>query len=437
METKLSLLERLSYGAGNFGANLIFGLTGAYLMYFYTDVYRVSPAVVATLFLLARGIDAVFDPLLGLAIDRTHTRWGKHRPYLLWFAVPFAVCGVLVFCAPDLGEGAKLAYIYITYTLLGVLFSCISLPLNSMLPTLTSNVKQRNVTNVIRELMGSTATVGIGYAAMPLVTALGGPDQKAGFLHLALVLAVLTVVGLGLAFAFTRERIEADEGLHTLSTGQSLRATRGNWPWIATMGVNLFFWIGFIGHVQSTVYYARDVAGHADWVSSLMAMMLVMLATTACSAWSANRIGKRATGWIGAAVATLATAAIPLSNSFAWLMAMNALGYAGLGFLGGLLFALMADAVDYGAWKSGFRAQGFLFAASSFGVKLGMSIGGAVGAWLLARAHYVAGAATTPAVVSAVEWSHAYIPALSYVAMAASLALFRFHPDYAAGRTGA
>ncbi|NBC37872.1 MFS transporter [Novosphingobium sp. FSY-8] len=430
MDTKLSLNERLSYGAGNFGVNLIFGLTGAYLMYFYTDVYMIAPAVVAQLFLLARGVDAIFDPLLGLAIDRTKTRWGKHRPYLLWFAIPFALFGVAVFWAPDLTGGAKLAYIYITYTVVGLLYSCLSLPLNSMLPTLTRDVPTRNTTNAIREFMGSAATVGVGYATMPLVAWLGGADQKTGFLLCAAMLAVLTLAGIAAAFFGTRERVEPDSSPQQLTTAQSLKATRGNWPWIATMAVNLCFWIGFIGHVQSTVYYARDVAGQAEWVAPLMAMMLVVLAGTACSAYVANRIGKPATGIIGAAIAAIATAIIPLSGDFGWLMAMNAIGYFGLGLLGGLLFALMADAVDYGEWKSGFRAQGFLFAASSFGVKLGMSIGGAAGAYLLSAANYTAGAPADAAVITAIKWSHAWLPALSYVAMGASLLLFRFDPAY-------
>ncbi|HZU62812.1 MAG TPA: glycoside-pentoside-hexuronide (GPH):cation symporter [Novosphingobium sp.] len=433
MGAGISLKERVSYGLGNFGVNLIFGATGAYLMYFYTDVYGVSPATVASLFLLARGVDALFDPLLGLAIDRTHTRWGKHRPYLLWFALPFAASGVAVFAAPALSGLAKLAYIYVSYTAVGLLYSCISLPLNSMLPTLTRDVRARNTTNAIRELLGSSATVGVSYAMLPLVGALGGGDQQAGFVRAALLLAVLTLAGVAIAFANTREREAPEASPERLTTRQSLLATRGNWPWIATMLVNLAFWIGFIGHIQSTIYYARDVAGHAEWAPPLMAMMLVILIGTALSALVANRIGKPATGMIGAGIGAICTAALPLGTSLAWLMAMNALAYAGLGLLGGLLFAFMADAVDFGAWKSGFRAQGFLFAASSFGVKLGMSIGGAAGAWLLARAHYAPGLPASPQVISAITWSHAGLPALSYLAMAAALLLFRFPPDYPRG----
>lgn len=424
---RLTLGEKLSYGIGNFGINLIFGMTGAYLMYFYTDVYGVAPATVASLFLIARGIDAIFDPFMGLLIDRTTTRWGKHRPYLLFLAIPFALVGVSVFWAPPLTGAAKIAYIYVSYTLLGMFYSAVSLPLNSMLPTLTRDAKERTDTNAIREFLGSGATVGVGYATLPLVAAFA-PTPAAGFLRVAALFGAVTVVAMLVAFLNTRERVAPEDSPQVLTTRQSLAATRGNWPWISTMGVNFFFWVGFTGHVQSFIYYGKDVLAQPQVVPTLMLTMLAVLGGVALSAPVANRIGKRSTGMIGGVVAALATAAIPLSGEASWLLAANTVAYIGQGIIGGLLFALMADAVDYGEWKSGYRAQGFLFAASSFGVKLGMSIGGAAGAWLLSRAGYVANTPATPAVAAAVLWGHVWLPALAFAAMTLSLVPFKTRP---------
>ncbi|MBT0671510.1 MFS transporter [Novosphingobium profundi] len=430
----LSWREKLSYGFGNFGVNLSFGMTSAYLLYFYTDVYGVSAGTVASLFLFARFLDAAFDPLMGLAIDRTRTRWGKHRPWLLWLAIPFALTGVLVFWTPPLAGMAKIAFIFASYTLLGVLYSAVSLPLNSMLPTLTRDPRQRNTVNALRELLGSSATVGISYAALPLVRHFAKGDEAKGFLVLAIGLALVTVVAMLNAFANTRERVAltADE-VEQLTTRQSLSATRGNWPWIATMLVNFFFWVGFTGHLQSFVFYASEVMGDGDLTSTLTLTMLAVLVGTGLAGICANAIGKRLTGGIGAALAALFTALIPMGDSLQWLLATNILAYFGQGLIGGLLFSLMADAVDYGAWRSGYRAQGFLFAASSFGVKLGMSVGGAAGAWFLGMAGYAAGMPATPAVVTAVKAGHAWLPAASYVAMGLSLLLFRFAPAYRPG----
>lgn len=430
MNGALTWREKLSYALGNFGINLPFGMTNAYLLYFYTDVYGVSAGTVASLFLIARCVDAVFDPLMGLLIDRTETRWGKHRPFLLWLAVPFAVCGAIVFWAPPLQGWEKIAFIFVTYTLMGILYSAVSLPLNSMLPTLTRDPKQRNTVNALREFIGSSATVGIGYAALPLVKSFSNGDEAHGFLVLAAITGAITLVCMLNAFANTRERVEVDHSVAKLTTAQSLQATKGNWPWIATMLVNFFFWIGFTGHIQSFVYFAQSVLGEAEFTSTLMLTMLAVLVGTGFAGICANAIGKRMTGAIGAAVATIFTAIMPLSNDHTWLIATNCVAYIGQGLIGGLLFSLMADAVDYGAWKSGYRAQGFLFAASSFGVKLGMSVGGAAGAWFLSLAAYDAKAPVTPEVVTAVMAGHVWLSAASYVAMGLSLILFRFLPAY-------
>jgi sugar (glycoside-pentoside-hexuronide) transporter len=426
----VGLGERLAYGFCNFGINLMFGLTGAYLLYFYTDVYHVSPAVVATLFLLARGVDAVFDPLMGLLIDRTDTRFGKHRPYLILLAVPFVLCGVAVFWTPPLAGVAKILYLYVSYTLLGVLYSGVSLPLNSMLPTLTRHPKERTTINALREFMGTSAVVGVGYVALPLVHALGGPSDARGFLLTAAACGAVALVALATAFFKLRERVPPSVSPVVLSTGQSLKATKGNLPWIATMSVNFWFWVGFTSHVQSTIYYAKDVLGRPQMVSPLMLTLAVILVGTALSAPVANRIGKRATGMIGAGVAAVFMIMIPWSHNVAWLLTTNSLANVGLGLIGGLLFAFMADAVDYGEWRSGFRAQGFLFAASSFGVKFGMSIGGALGALLLARSGYQPGAVATPAVVSAINWGFVGVPAATFALMGLSLTLFNFAPAY-------
>jgi len=426
----VGLSERFAYGFCNFGVNLMFGLTGAYLLYFYTDVYHVNPAVVATLFLLARGVDAVFDPLMGLLIDRTDTRFGKHRPYLILLAVPFALCGVAVFSTPHLTSAPKIFYLYVTYTLLGVLYSGVSLPLNSMLPTLTRHAKERTTINALREFLGTSAVVGVGYIALPLVQALGGRNQGRGFFLTAVIFGVVAVVALATAFSKLRERVPPSVSPVVLSTRQSLKATKGNLPWIATMSVNFWFWVGFISHVQSTIYYAKDVLDRPQMVSPLMLTLAVTLVGTALSAPIANRIGKRATGMIGAGVAAVFTIMIPWSQNLAWLLTANSLANVGLGLIGGLLFAFMADAVDYGEWKSGFRAQGFLFAASSFGVKFGMSIGGALGASLLARSGYQPGVAATPAVVSAIDWGFVGVPAATFALMGLSLTLFKFAPAY-------
>lgn len=427
MSNTLSWREKLSYGFANFGINLPFGLTNAFLLYYYTDIYGVDAGLVGTLFLIARGVDAVIDPLIGLMIDRTDSRWGKHRPWLLAVSIPFALCGVLVFWSPDLEGAAKVAFILGSYTLLGALYSAASLPLNSMLATLTRDPRQRNTLNSLREFLGSSGTVGIGYLALPLVAQFGGGDQQRGFFVLSIVLGVITVIGLVNAFINTRERVESYDGGKTLTTRQSIETAKGNWPWVSTMIVNFFFWIGFTAHVQSFIFYAEKLLGDAEFTSNLLLTMMATLAGIAAAGAIANVIGKRQTGTIGALLAMVFTALIPISDNYVWLMAMNTIAYIGLGLIGGLLFSMMADAVDVGEVRTGHRAQGFLFAASSFGVKLGMSIGGAAGAWMLEAADYSPDAPVGAAVKNAIVAGHVWLPTACCAGMMIAIQLF--HPE--------
>jgi sugar (glycoside-pentoside-hexuronide) transporter len=424
---RVPLLEQISYGLGSFGTNLQFGMVSAFLMYFYTDVSGVSAAMVAEVFLVSRIVDAVYDPVLGLLIDKTSTRFGKHRPYLIALAIPYAICGAALFTTPALSGSSKTAYIYITYTLFGVLYSSLSLPLLSMLSTLTRDSGQRALINSVREFLGSTAIVGASYITLPLVALLGLGSAAAGFARTAAMFGVVTLIGLALLVANTRERVVPARSVQ-LSTRQSVRAVVANWPWVSTALINFFFWTGFTVHIQSAIYFTHNLLGRMALLPTLMLTMIAALPGTAIAGSLSNWMGKRPTGLLAATVAMLATAATGWSTDSSWLLGCSALAYLGLGVQAGLIFSMMADSVDYGEWRSGYRAQGFLFAASSFGVKFGMGLGGALGAWMLARGGYVAGGALTPRVAAAINWGYVWAPVACFIAMALSNLAFNFDP---------
>ena len=430
----ITMREKLCYGAGNLGINLQFGMVSAFLMYFYTDVYGITPAVAAQLFLIARTIDAIFDPFMGFLIDRTETRWGKHRPYLAVLAIPYAICGVTLFFAPPIYGALKLIYVYATYTVFGILYSALSLPLLSMLPTISRDTKERTVINAVREFLAAIAFVGVGYLTLPLVAFFGGGSRQQGFWMTAALFGVITLAGLALLVTNTRER-EPPIQTTRLTTGQSLRTVVGNWPWIATSLLNLFYWIGLTVHIQSAVYFAEYSIGQLNLLPDLMLTMTGSIAGVAATGWVANRIGKRATGYAGAALAAAATAATPLSHSPAWLIGTSIGTYFGLGLIGGLIFAMMADAVDYGEWRTGHRAQGFLYAASSLGVKLGMGIGGAIGGALLAYSGYAKDAPVTEAVKWAIDLGYIWVPVACITASGLCFFLFVFESDFEAHAT--
>ncbi|WAH55442.1 glycoside-pentoside-hexuronide (GPH):cation symporter [Pseudomonas silvicola] len=432
MDHKVSFAERLSYGCADGGINLLLGLVSSYLLFFYTDVFHLSVATIGTLFLVARLLDAVADPVIGLLIDRTRTRFGQHRPWFLWFGLPFALCGVLTFATPDLSAQGKITYAFISYTLLGLLYSAVSLPLTSMLPTLSADAQQRTEINALRQLLGTGGVLVIGLAAMPSVHWLGQGDDRRGFMLTAAVCALLALIALSLAFVHTRERVPARHGSHPLTLRQSLSATRGNWPWLATMLINFLFWVGFVSVNQFTLFYLTYNLQRADLIPVVMATGTVKLLTIALCPWLTRRWGMRPTVLLGCVATVGATLAMAWVHEPVAFITLNLVAKLGMGLVIGLLFAMMGEAVNYGEWKNGVRAQGFLFAASSFGVKLGMSIGGALGAGLLAWGHYVPNTPVqSPATMQWLEVGFVWVPVLAYLGIVLSLLLYRFAPGYA------
>jgi GPH family glycoside/pentoside/hexuronide:cation symporter len=159
--------ERFSYSLSDFACNLSFSLVSTYLMFFYTDVFGISAAIVGTLFLVARIVDAFDGPFWGIMIDHTHTRWGKSRPYWLWFAIPFAVFSVLCFTVPNMSTGMKVVWAYVTYIGVDVLYSAVNIPITSILPSLTSNPQERVTLSTIRQFMGTLGATIISTIALP------------------------------------------------------------------------------------------------------------------------------------------------------------------------------------------------------------------------------------------------------------------------------
>ncbi len=185
--------ERFSYSLSDFACNLSFSLVSTYLMFFYTDVFGISAAVVGTLFLAARIVDAFDGPFWGIMIDHTHTRWGKSRPYWLWFSIPFAVFSVLCFTVPNMSTGMKVIWAYVTYIGVDILYSAVNIPITSILPSLTGNPQERVTLSTIRQFMGTLGATIISTVALPLVAYFGGGSTSSahGWFIVALIMAVI------------------------------------------------------------------------------------------------------------------------------------------------------------------------------------------------------------------------------------------------------
>ncbi|MBC2347056.1 MFS transporter [Listeria welshimeri] len=420
--------ERISYGLSDTACNLAFQVIGTYLMFFYTDVYGISAAAVGTLFLVARVIDAFDGPIIGIFIDRTHTKWGKSRPFFLWFSIPFGLMCVLTFTTPDLTDGGKIVWAYVTYILVGILYSCVNLPITSILPSLTNNPKERTVLGTIRQFGGTIGQIIVTVFTLPIVALLGSGDQQKGFFLTILLFSIVAVVLLLNTFVNTKERITNVQKV--VRVKDSVKAMKRNWPWMIMILMNFIYWMAMTMKNQTTVYFFKYNLGREDLVPIIMALAFGSLLTLLFTPTVANRMGKRNTMVMGLVLAIIGQIIMGIGAhnlSISIIIFGVVINAFGTGFISGLLSVMLADTVDYGEWKNGVRAQGLLTSASSFGAKFGMGIGGAMTAGILAMGGYQANKTQTAESLRAIEFNFVWIPIIGFVI--AAIALFFYRAD--------
>jgi len=413
-------LERISYGLGDTASNLTFQMVSMYLMFFYTDVFGISAAAVATLFLVSRIWDAVNDPLMGAIVDRTDTKWGKCRPWFLWMAIPYAIIAILTFTVPDLSPSGKLIWAYVTYIGYGMVYTAINIPISAILPSLTDNIQERTDVTAVRMLLGMTGGIAVSMMTMPLVEKFGAGDPAKGFQTTMILFALTAAALFMMAFLNTRERVQSVKGA-AVPIKEGIKAIKGNVPWFLTLLLNMFVWIGMTMKNSSTMYYFQYNMNRPDLIPSFMPTGFIsMLPAIALVPFITRKIGKRGTIIAGSGVSVIGYLMMFMAGTtnITLLFAGNIIASFGAGLVAGLMFALMGDTVEFGEWKSGVRAQGLLYAGSSFGVKFGMSLGGAVAAMILSISGYVPGALQSSASLTAISINFIWGPALTALASA-------------------
>lgn len=403
---RLSLTERVSYGFGDFGFSLAYNMASGFLLYYYTNIVGLPATAVGVIFLAARLMDAVIDILVGVAIDRTNTRWGRTRPYFLFVAMPYALMVVAVFAVPDWGVNAQLAYAFLTFKALGILLSLGSIPYTALMPMMTANTADRLKLSGWRSV-GTSASVVLGTAAtLPLVGLFGGGDEERGFLAVAALFAGLSLVAIYALFRNCRERIVAAKGEHQAImpvVGQMLR----NRAWIVAFLSCLFYFIRFGAMMAATPYLAIDVLGQ-PWLISVM--LPAVSGTLLLSAFIAPPILAR-TGIRNGCLAIFAISALlflllPLAEGNTTLFLAIYIAAALVTSLTiTAAFTMIAGTVDYHEWKHGTRNEGVLSAGVSLATKVGMAVGSAGVAFMLGWVSYQPDAVSDLA-REAIRWSY-------------------------------
>ncbi|MBP2071076.1 glycoside-pentoside-hexuronide (GPH):cation symporter [Thermoanaerobacterium butyriciformans] len=417
--------ERISYGLSDTASNLVYQMITTYLMFFYTDVFGISAAAVGTLFLVARIIDAFDGPFFGILIDHTNTKWGKCRPYFLWLSIPYGVLAILAFTTPSFNASGKLVYAYVTYILLGIIYSGINIPITSILPSLTDNLEERNILVSTRMILATVGATIVSVGTLPLVKVFGNGNQQKGFMMTMTLFAVLAVILFLVTFFNTREKVnEAKEQSITLK--EELKALKGNTPWFILFFVAFINFIAFIMKAQTTVYYLTYNLKMPNLISVALGLGSLNVVSLLIMPFLAKKIGKRNVMITGFTLSILAQFILYLSSltssAFIFLIGTVIAAF-GNGFVMGAMFSMTADTVDYGEWKSGVRAQGLLSATPAFGVKAGMGIGGALAGWILSIGKYVPDHTQTVSALKAIEINFIWLPLIGF-AIGAILLLF-------------
>jgi len=423
MIVKLSFREKFGYGLGDMAANFIFQAMLALQLSYYTDTFGLSAAQAGTLFLVVGLIAAAFNPVMGVIADRTSTKWGKFRPWLLWTALPFGIIGILTFTTPSLSISGKLAYAWTTYLLLRLIYAVNNVPYASLTGVLTGDPDERTSIASYRQIFANTAGFIVQSLAIPMVVFFGRGNDARGYQITMGLLSVLSVLFFIVAFFATKERIQPNPQQQASLT-QDLKDLFSNRPWIVLFLVTTCYFAAIAMRGSVMLPFFKYLAGNEKLFSWFNGFGLAsLIAGVAVSTALTRRLGKRPLFILSMTLSglfNLAVLVLPPHATVA-IIVSEVLRQFSYGTSGPLIWAMMGDVADYGEWKTGRRATGTVTAAVVFALWVGLAIGGAVAGWLFSYYGYVSNAAQTARALDGIRLTAGLWSGLFFFATAACL----------------
>lgn len=402
--------EKIGYGFGDMSSSMFWKVFSYYLPFFYSNVFGLSLVDAGVLVLVTRIWDAVSDPMMGIIADRTQTRWGKYRPYLLWVAPLFSIAGILLFTTPDWSYGAKLIYAYVTYILMMTIYTAINVPYGAMLGVMTDDSQEKTVFSSFRMFFAYGGSFVALAAWEPLVNFFktGGGSTSLAWQHAMMVIAAACFVLFLLTFALTRERLKT---VSTVSIGKDFRSLLSNRPWWLLIAAALCFNLFCTIRGATVAYYFADIIGfdarlHLPSFGEGLGVGFLFYAGlflsvgevsnmvgVACTVPLARRLGKKSLFMAVNAVLLVLSVAfffIPVSPTGFWLMLLFQVLISILtGMMSPLVWSMYADVSDYAELRYKTASTGLIFSSSSMAQKFGGAIGGAAVLWLLSACGYI------------------------------------------------
>ena len=431
---QLSFKEKLGYGLGDVASNFFFQVFNIFLLYYYTDIFGLLPAAVGTMFIVTKVVDAISDPIMGLIADRTKSRWGKFRPYLLWGAIPYGLCGYAMFANPDLSYNGKLIYAYLTYTLMMLAYTVINVPYSALMGVISPSSIERTKVASFRFIGAFSAAWLIGTFVTPLKNILGAGDEALGFRLTMMIFAALSVALFWICFATTKERVAPVQ--EDTKIPRDLKALLANGPWIALFSAALVTLMNIAVRGGTALYYMKYYVGDDgsplflifDKTAVFMSLgLLAMIAGIAMTRMLCERFEKRTlliTLTVLNAISMAVFYVIPPDQY--WLMvAINCLGALIIGPTPALVWAMYADCADYGEWKTRRRTTALIFSTVQFAQKLGLAVGAGLAGILLSKFGFVANAVQTESAMVGIRFLFSILPAILAILGAVAIIFYR------------
>ncbi|MEM6826869.1 MAG: glycoside-pentoside-hexuronide (GPH):cation symporter [Pseudomonadota bacterium] len=433
-QARIRLTEKLGYGLGDLPSGLYLNFFAAYLLYFYVDLGGVSPAAMALMLLLSRGFDAVTDPVMGVISDRTRSRWGRYRPYLLFGALPFGVTGFAVFATPEMSVGWLLVWAYITYGLTMLAFTAVNVPYSGLLGVISPSTEQRANVTAYRMFFSGASGIVVGVLATTLIRELGQGDEEQGILLTMGVFALVSVLCYWVTFATTKERIPAAPA--TGSVAGDLGRLFRTGAWIATAVSAIFGVLAIASRASTARFWFKYVAGDdgtpvflfLDRFGLFLTALALGQVTGVIIGYLLQRRFEKSHlilfGGLLKLIGISAFALSPLDAVTAQTGAQLLVGI-GFGFLMVLAFSMFTDIAEFIDWKSGKQMTALTLSASIFAVKIGMSFGGAMPGLVLDQTGFVAGADQSAQAIAGINFAFAWLPGLILIPAGVAMLFYR------------
>jgi len=421
---KLSLKEKIGYGVGDTASHFVWDMVGFWILIFYTDTFGISAAAAGTIMLIARFWDMISDPIMGVIADRTNTRWGKFRPYILWMALPYSILAIMTFTTPDLGSTGKIIYAGTTYLLLMTVFTAINLPYSSLGAVMTADSSERTELNSYRFVFAFIGQLIVSGTALTLARYFGKGNDASGYQITIILFSIISFALFMVTFYTTKERVTPPKEQKE-SLKEDFRNLLKNRPWLILFFVGIISFIMFALQNLSIAYYFKYYIGNEENVQLFNVVgTIALIVTIPFSKSLAKRFGNRNVFLASSLISGLLFMLlfIPGEKDLVTIYTLNILAKMAYAPAVPLLWTMLADSADYSEWKTGRRSTGLVFSAATFAQKAGWGIGGALAGWLLALFNFTPNVEQSETAITGIKLMISVVPGILYM----SCAIFLF-----------